>query len=218
MYLKTLLIASLPSGGKDFLGGELARNYGFYMIGAGSILRQHVNNGGPYAQKINDCQRIGALVPDHIVTKLVWEEVTAVLNRNSDARFIFNGYSRSVPQAQKLLEMLNKIGPNQFERANGAAALLHIDVPVAVCLNRMIKGSEERGERPDDNLETFHKRVQNFHKETRPMINFFRHKKRDLGVARVSLPGEQPAGKVYAQIVQALNLPASIMSAQQASA
>ncbi len=206
MSLKVLAVVSPPLGGKDKHSTSLAEQYDYRIVNAGQALRRQVETGGKFAEKICKYQSRGELVPAEVVLKVVEAEVAQILRQNPDANIIFNGFPRSVPQAQDFLRTLDRIGITKPYRQQGRAILLHLDTPIKVCLGRLRAKPVDRGERCDDQEAVFWSRVEVFKCETLPMINFIRNH-REMGLVKVSLPGEQPPETVFANIVQVLALP-----------
>ena len=78
---------------------------------------------------------------------------------------IFDGFPRTIPQAQALKDMLAK-------RGHKVAAMIELDVPEDELMKRLIKRGQESG-RSDDNEETIKKRLTVYHNQTSPLIEWY---------------------------------------------
>ena len=81
------------------------------------------------------------------------------------AGVIFDGFPRTIAQAEALKAML-------AERGHAVAAMIELDVPEAELMKRLIKRGQESG-RSDDNEETIKKRLDVYHNQTSPLIDWY---------------------------------------------
>ena len=79
---------------------------------------------------------------------------------------IFDGFPRTIPQAEALKKMLD-------ERGDKVAAMIELDVPEDELMKRLIKRGQESG-RADDNEETIKKRLVVYHQQTQPLIEWYK--------------------------------------------
>jgi len=79
---------------------------------------------------------------------------------------IFDGFPRTIPQAEALKKMLN-------ERGDKVAAMIELDVPEDELMTRLIKRGQQSG-RADDNEETIKKRLVVYHSQTQPLIEWYK--------------------------------------------
>jgi adenylate kinase len=79
---------------------------------------------------------------------------------------IFDGFPRTIPQAEALKEMLD-------ERGDKVAAMIELDVPEDELMTRLIKRGQDSG-RADDNEETIKKRLVVYHSQTQPLIEWYK--------------------------------------------
>ena len=78
---------------------------------------------------------------------------------------IFDGFPRTIPQAEALKKMLG-------ERGHRIAAMIELDVPEDILMDRLIKRGQQSG-RSDDNEETIKKRLGVYHNQTAPLIEWY---------------------------------------------
>lgn len=127
-------------------------------IQTGDVFRSLAKTDTPAAQQIGDCLAAGKFVPTAITNTLV---IQALMDRWSpERRVLFDGYPRTLAQAKTLVEVL------EFFACDGIS-VLHLDVPDTVVEERM----RERG-RADDTPELIAKRLELYHAETQPVLEF----------------------------------------------
>ena len=81
-------------------------------------------------------------------------------------RVIFDGFPRTIAQAEALKQML-------AERGHKVAAMIELDVPEDELMTRLVKRGQESG-RSDDNAETIKKRLDVYHNQTAPLIEWYK--------------------------------------------
>ncbi|WP_373816061.1 adenylate kinase [Porphyromonas loveana] len=157
-----VLIFGAPGSGKGTQSEELIRKYGFKHISTGDMLRAEIKAQTPLgeiaARYIND----GNLVPDDVIVEMMEQ---LVLTQKDTKGIIYDGFPRTVPQAEALWSML--------ERHNDKVDLvLNLQVPEEVLIERLLHRGEVSG-RADDNMETIRKRLQIYHTSTAALVDFF---------------------------------------------
>ncbi len=183
-----LILLGAPGAGKGTQAEIIAEKLGIPTISTGNILRAAVREGTPIGLRAKALMDEGKLVPDDIILGIVGERV-----RKDDCRkgYILDGVPRNVAQAEALPE--HGVVPD---------AVLCIDVPDEVIEKRMtgrrtcskcsatfhVTGNPPKTEgicdhcggeltvRPDDQPETVRKRLQVYHKETEPLLDYYREK------------------------------------------
>ena len=174
--MKNIVIFGAPGSGKGTQSDLLIKKYGLNHISTGDVLRAEIKNGtelGKIAkQYIND----GMLVPDSLIVDML----AGVYDTYGPSHkgVIFDGFPRTVPQAEALKKML-------ADRGHKVAAMIELAVPEEELMNRLIKRGEESG-RSDDNAETIKKRLDVYHSQTSPLIEWYendgiRHQINGLG-------------------------------------
>jgi len=92
-----------PGAGKGTQAKEVARLYQVPHLSTGDMFRDHVGRGTPLGLKARPIMERGELVPDEIVLRMVEERIAQPDCRNG---FVFDGFPRTLPQAEKLGELL----------------------------------------------------------------------------------------------------------------
>jgi adenylate kinase len=147
-----------PGAGKGTQAQKIVAAFGIPQISTGEILRAAVANNTPLGQKAGPLMAAGQLVPDELVIGIVEERL-----KDADCQkgFLLDGFPRTIPQAEALGQVLEKMGkPVQH--------VVSLEVPDAAIHERM-KG---RG-RADDSPETVQKRLDAFRSQTAPLKDYY---------------------------------------------
>ncbi|MGA7992721.1 MAG: adenylate kinase [Thermoanaerobaculia bacterium] len=152
-----------PGSGKGTQASRLAASTGVPQISTGDLLRSHVARGTALGAIAKPIMESGALVPDDLVTKMLAERL-----RERDAKdgAIFDGYPRTVAQAQALDALLKSEGGK-------VDVVLFIDVPDARLVDRLLKRALLEG-RADDTRETIAERLRVYREKTAPLADLYR--------------------------------------------
>lgn len=211
-----LIFLGAPGAGKGTQAKMLADRYGIPHISTGDIFRANIKNNTPLGQKAKAYMDAGQLVPDELVVDLVIDRI-----KNADCMkgFIFDGFPRTIPQAEALTNALN----NQNEKIDYA---IEVAVPDDNIINRMggrracvgcgatyhVEFNPPKVEgicdkcgaklilRDDDKPETVKERLQVYHAQTQPLIDFYAAKG-----AHVAIDGTQDIMKVFEDICKVLD-------------
>ena len=157
-----IILFGPPAAGKGTQAKKLVEGRSLIQLSTGDMLRAARAAGTELGQKVAALLDRGDLVSDDIVTALIEEQLDA----NKDAAgFIFDGYPRTVAQAQSLDKVLSARGKT-LDR------VIRLRVDDAALLARVTKRFEEQG-RKDDNPETFKNRLETYNKQTAPLLPFY---------------------------------------------
>ena len=161
--MKNIVIFGAPGSGKGTQSDLLIKKYGFGHISTGDVLRNEIKNGTELGKTAKGYIDNGQLIPDELMVSIlasVYDGFGA-----DHAGVIFDGFPRTIAQAEALKAML-------AERGNAGAAMIELDVPEAELMKRLIKRGQESG-RSDDNEETIKKRLDVYHNQTSPLIDWY---------------------------------------------
>ncbi len=174
--MKNIVIFGAPGSGKGTQSDLLIKKYGLNHISTGDVLRAEIKNGTELGKIAKQYIDDGMLVPDSLIVDML-AGVYDTYGPNHKG-VIFDGFPRTVPQAEALKKML-------ADRGHKVAAMIELDVPEEELMKRLIKRGEESG-RSDDNAETIKKRLDVYHSQTSPLIEWYendgiRHQINGLG-------------------------------------
>lgn len=166
-----LILLGPPGAGKGTQAKRLEEKYGLKQLSTGDMLRAEIAGGTELGLKAKAIMDSGALVSDDIVIAMIARRMEQDDCQNG---VIFDGFPRTVAQAQALDSMLAEKG-----RPLSAVVALQVDEEALVKrLNNRIQETKARGEevRGDDNEETLRKRLQVFRDQTAPIIPYYNDK------------------------------------------
>lgn len=162
-----IILFGPPAAGKGTQAKRLVTEHGFIQLSTGDMLRAARSAGTELGQRVAAIMDSGQLVSDEIVIELIEDQ----LDTHKDAAgFIFDGFPRTVPQAEALDSALGK-------RNMQVDAVIRLRVDEGSLLERVTKRFEEQG-RDDDNPETFKKRLEAYNAQTAPLLPIYAERKR----------------------------------------
>lgn len=189
---RALILLGAPGAGKGTQAKEVARIYGVPHLSTGDMFREHVAKGTELGRRAKPIMDSGKLVPDEIVLGMVEERVA---RPDCAAGFVLDGFPRTLPQAERLEEILSalplrralavnltvddeavvrRIVSRRTCRACGAIYSTETKLPQAagkcdVCGGELIQ-------RADDREEVVRQRLATYHEQTRPVVEFYRRR------------------------------------------
>ena len=161
--MKNIVIFGAPGSGKGTQSDLMIEHYGLEHISTGDVLRSEIKKGTELGNTAKGFIDNGQLIPDELMIDIL-ASVYDSFGR-SHKGVIFDGFPRTIPQAEALKKMLD-------ERGDKVAAMIELDVPEDELMKRLIKRGQESG-RADDNEETIKKRFEVYHKQTEPLSKWF---------------------------------------------
>ena len=162
--MKNIVIFGAPGSGKGTQSDKMIEKYGLNHISTGDVLRAEIKNGtelGKTAQQFIDK---GQLIPDELMISILAGVYDAFGKAHKGV--IFDGFPRTIPQAEALKQMLK-------ERGDSVAAMIELDVPEEELMKRLLLRGQQSG-RADDNEETIKKRLVVYHSQTQPLIDWYK--------------------------------------------
>ena len=158
-----IVIFGAPGSGKGTQSARIVEKYGVSHISTGDVLRAEIKKGSELGKVAKGYIDQGQLLPDALIIDIL----ASVLDSLKDSRgVIFDGFPRTIPQAEALKKMLS-------ERGQDVSVMLDLDVPEDELIDRLIKRGQESG-RADDNLETIKKRLTVYSEQTSPLKDFYK--------------------------------------------
>jgi len=183
-----LILVGPPGAGKGTQGHRLSERYGIPEISTGDILRAAVRQGTVLGQEAKRYMDRGALVPDEVIIGIVHERLG---QDDAKAGFILDGFPRTVAQAEALTQ-LSEAQERPIEH------VISIEVPEKELLQRL-SGRRQMEGRLDDTDEAVRHRLEVYHRETAPLIDYYRQR----GLLR-SVPGVGTVDAIFQRITAVL--------------
>ncbi len=158
-----VVIFGAPGSGKGTQSAKLIDEYGLYHISTGDVLREHIKNGTELGKIADSFISKGQLIPDDLMIRILDD----VLEKEAAGKkgVIFDGFPRTIPQAEALKELLKK-------RNTDLHAVIGLEVPEDELMERMIQRGKQSG-RSDDNPETIKNRLKVYHSQTQPLQEYY---------------------------------------------
>ncbi|WP_439181747.1 adenylate kinase [Carboxylicivirga taeanensis] len=161
-----VVIFGAPGSGKGTQSKLIAEKYNLAHVSTGDLCRKAIHNNtheGVIAKSYIDK---GELVPDETILNML-DAFLESLPREQGV--IFDGFPRTVAQAEALIEIMQSHGTK-------VSVLLNLEVDSDELMARLLKRAETEG-RSDDNVETIQKRLEVYEKQTLPVIEFYRQRR-----------------------------------------
>ena len=210
-----IIMLGAPGAGKGTQAKKIAEKYSIPHISTGDIFRANIKNGTELGAKAKEYMDKGLLVPDELVCDLV---VDRIQQADCEKGYILDGFPRTIPQAEALENALNAIeqkldyaididvpDENIINRMSGRRACVGCGATYHVLFNpTKVEGKcDVCGEslilRDDDKPETVKKRLDVYHTQTQPLIDFYTERK-----VLVEVDGTQSMDKVFDDIMKIL--------------
>ncbi len=160
--MKNIVIFGAPGSGKGTQSDLLVQKYGFKHISTGDVLRAEIKNNTELGQTAKSYIDNGQLIPDSLMIDILASVYDSLCPCEG---VIFDGFPRTIPQAEALKNMLAK-------RGTEVAGMLELDVPEEMLMERLINRGKTSG-RADDNAETIKKRLDVYSAQTSPLIEWY---------------------------------------------
>lgn len=161
-----IIIFGPPAAGKGTQAKLITAERGLLQLSTGDMLRAARTSGSELGKKVAGIMDRGDLVSDEIVIALIEEQ----LDNNKDAPgFIFDGFPRTVEQAKALDKSLSS-------RDMSVDAVIRLAVDDKVLMGRIKKRFADEG-RKDDNPKSFKIRLDNYNKQTAPLLPFYENRR-----------------------------------------
>ena len=157
-----IVIFGAPGSGKGTQSKMIVERYGFDYISTGDMLRQAISQGSELGRTAKEYIDRGQLVPDDLIVRLIADFLDG---KHGSKGVIFDGFPRTLKQAEALKTMLN-------ERGTDIHILLDLQVEDDELVDRLIERGKISG-RSDDNPETIKARLDVYHTQTAPLATYY---------------------------------------------
>lgn len=157
-----LILFGPPAAGKGTQAKRLVEQRGMVQLSTGDMLRAAIASGSALGRKVEGIIQRGELVPDEIVIGLIHDRLPSLVGTGGA---IFDGFPRTLAQAQALDVMLKQAG----QRIDQVVRLMVDDE----ALKARVAGRFAESGRPDDNPESFAVRLAAYNRDTAPLIPYY---------------------------------------------
>lgn len=208
-----IIMLGAPGAGKGTQAKRIAEKYGIPHISTGDIFRANIKEGTELGMKAKEFMDQGLLVPDEVTIGMLLDRIKKEDCVNG---YVLDGFPRTIPQAESLTKALEEMGQkidyavdvdvpdeNIVSRMSGRRACItcgatyHVQFAPPKAEGICDKCGAELVLRDDDKPETVQKRLEVYHEQTQPLIDYYRR----AGVL-VSVDGTQSMDQVFESIVK----------------
>jgi len=211
---KIIIIFGPPGSGKGTQAAKIAKEYGLSYFGTGDLIREEAAKETEFGKKfqeiLNDSQ--GRLVPDELVEQFIGERIK---NLDFNKGVIFDGYPRTINQANSLKSILGGIKPLVLILKVDTSAIIERILSRRICENceKIFENPAKMGiikcdacggkliQRGDDNADTISKRIDIYENETAPLVDFYQKEGKII-----EINGNPSIEEVWSNIVKALEV------------
>jgi adenylate kinase len=158
-----LILFGPPGAGKGTQAKYLAETFNLSHLSTGDLLREQLAAGTELGLAAKEIMSKGELVPDSIVIGMIESKLT---DNKSTAGFIFDGFPRTVKQAEALDEMLAKHNSN-------VSVMLSLEVGKEELIKRLMLRGETSGRADDTDPATIENRISVYNEKTAPIIDYY---------------------------------------------
>ncbi len=188
-----IIMLGAPGAGKGTQAKMISEKYHIPHISTGDIFRANIKNGTELGTEAKKYMDQGLLVPDELTVRILLDRVS---NEDCTEGYVLDGFPRTIPQAEVLDLALEELGDKIdyainidiadeviVSRMSGRRACLtcgatyHTEYIIPVKEGICDKCGSELILRDDDKAETVLKRLQVYHTQTQPLIDFYENKK-----------------------------------------
>jgi len=187
--MEAIILLGGPGAGKGTLAEVLKKQTAYLHVSTGDMLRAALKSGSEVGLEAKSYMESGALVPDSVILKIIKERIE---QDGDDAQFMFDGFPRTIEQAEGLQKLFAEIGGT-------ISHVFNLIVPREILLSRLtgrrvckdcgavyhvvnmpakqegvcdVDGGELY-QRPDDCEETILNRLEVYEKQTAPLIDYY---------------------------------------------
>ena len=212
--MKIIMIGA-PGAGKGTQAKKIAEKYQIPHISTGDIFRANIKGGTELGMKAKTFMDQGMLVPDEITIGMLMDRIGQEDCANG---YVLDGFPRTIPQAESLTKALAERGEkvdyainvdvpdeNIINRMSGRRACLGCGATYHITFNPPVKEGicdtcgQELVLRDDDKPETVKKRLDVYHQQTQPLIDYYKNAE-----VLAEVDGTQPMDAVFQGIVEIL--------------
>jgi len=153
-----------PGAGKGTQSQKLIDKYNFVHLSTGDLLRAEIAEGTELGLKAKSLIDQGILVPDEVVIGIIENKIK---ENPSAFGFIFDGFPRTVPQAEALDRLLN-------QRQIPIKKMIALEVEDEELKKRILERGKTSGRADDQNEDLIAKRVSEYNSKTKPVADFYK--------------------------------------------
>ena len=192
--MKNIIIFGAPGSGKGTYSEAIVEKYGMNHISTGDTLRNEIKQGTEVGKIAKGLIDNGQLIPDELMIRILAKTYD---NLPQGKGVIFDGFPRTIAQAEALKQML-------AERGSDLGIAIELVVEEDILMERLLRRAQLEG-RADDNEETIRKRFSVYHGQTEPILGWL-EKEGILNVVKwADTPNKETMIESIFQLIDAKN-------------
>jgi len=212
-----VILVGAPGAGKGTQAKFITEQHDIPQISTGDMLRAAVKAESPLGLKVKSVMESGGLVSDDIIIDLVKERITQSDCANG---FLFDGFPRTIPQAQALIdngvdidvvleikvddeEIISRMSGRRVHPASGRTYHVVYNPPKVEGKDDLT--GEDLIQREDDQEQTVRHRLNVFHEQTSPLINFYQSQSSEGNCRFASVEGVGSVDEITAKVMAAIS-------------
>jgi adenylate kinase len=212
-----IILLGAPGAGKGTQSNFLKAKFKIPQISTGDMLREAVSDNSDLGQKAKEFMDSGQLVPDQLIIDLVKERI---LKDDCKNGFLFDGFPRTIPQAEALIAaginidlvieinvsdkvIIERLGGRRVHPASGRIYHVKYSPPKTEGMDDVT--GEPLIIRDDDCRETIIKRLDTYHQQTEPLINFYKNSSLQNKPHFIQVDGEKKPEEINHALENLLN-------------
>ncbi|MFO7830183.1 MAG: adenylate kinase [Bacteroidales bacterium] len=157
-----------PGSGKGTQGKLLSEKYNLVYISTGSLLRREIEKGTSMGISAKEYMEKGDIVPDEFAIKLIEKQIKSHPDANG---FFFKGFPRTIVQAYILDGLLRRVN-------SSVSCIFNLNVPTLESIKRLtLRSRTDQRRYYDMDIDVIIRRLENFEKQTRPVLDYYAKQK-----------------------------------------
>ena len=161
--MTNIVLFGKPGAGKGTQAEFLKEKYKLTHISTGDVFRYNLKNDTELGKQARVFMDAGDLVPDELTTKMLIDEV----NKHPDTNgILFDGYPRTISQAEALDAFLESIGSN-------VAGTIALEADDEILIARLLERGKTSGRIDDQDEDKIRNRYQEYNEKTAPLMEYY---------------------------------------------
>ncbi len=175
-----LILFGPPGAGKGTQSKRIIQHFDLLHLATGDLLRSEIMDQTPMGIEAKRYMDHGELVPDDLVIDIIEKKLLDLSNKKG---VVFDGFPRTIPQAQALDRMLAK-------RGESISGLVELKVPHEELLTRLTSRGLTSGRTDDASRDTIEHRLEIYHQKTKPIVEYYAKQGKHLPIHGVGIIDE----------------------------